>query len=87
MDLLECESKQEPLRMLYAFFNYVSLGQWQLARVCVQKLNEELGEAALMFDDGNFIELPNLLRNIVLYPAAVWLVPIVVTYSISRGLE
>ena len=72
MDLLECESKQEPLRMLYAFFNYVSLGQWQLARVCLHKLNEELDGGALMLEEGNFIELLSLLRNMILYPHVIW---------------
>ena len=72
MDLLECESKQTPLRLLYAFFNYVSLGQWQLARVCVRRLREELADGALVLEQGPSIDVKSLLRAIVLYPNTIW---------------
>ncbi|KAI6659202.1 Zinc finger FYVE domain-containing protein 26 [Oopsacas minuta] len=72
MDLLRCESKQYPLRLLYAFFNYVSLGQWQLARVCIRRLNEELDDGALILDEGKHVEVHNLLRTIVIYPHVIW---------------
>lgn len=72
MDLLECESKQTPLRVLYAFFNYVSLGQWQLARVCIRRLDEELAGGALILDQSDPVEVRSLLRTIVLYPNTIW---------------
>ena len=72
MDLLESESKQAALRILFAFFNYVSLGQWHLARVCVRRLDDELAGGAVVLEQGSAVDAKTLLRTIVLYPNTIW---------------
>lgn len=72
MDLIQTELQQEPYKLFYAFLNYLSLGEWQLARICARELSVILDSGCLIIEECKSIEMCTLLKSIIMHPNVIW---------------